>query len=111
MGTDDQKPERPGKGLRVVGGNPNIGVRREYTAIEKAELVDVANDIEKKCSLDPSFRTQEFFDAVTRQRSYVEKYKYNDVADLLEGHRKGMLALELPYLYALAKDWQSRNQT
>ena len=109
MGSDDQKPERPGKGLRVVGGNPNIGVRREYTAIEKTELVDVAKAIEKKCALDPSFRTKEFFDAVTRQKSYVEKYEDNDVADLLEGHRKGRLSLELPYLYALAKDWQRRN--
>jgi len=109
MGTDHQKPERPGKGLRVVGGNPNIGVRREYTAVEKSELVDVANDIEKKCELDPSFRTQEFFDEVTRQKSFVKQYQDNDVADLLEGHRKGRLSLELPYLYALAKDWQRRN--
>ena len=61
------------------------------------------------CEENPQFHTQEFVDAVSSRKPYVEKYEDEELAGLLDEFRRGKSELKPPYLYAVARAWQDRN--
>ena len=97
---DDERPDRPK--LEVVD-SLNEAARKE--------LSRAASTARKQCEENPSFRTQEFVDAVARQKQYVEKYDDKNLAVLLDKFNHGQSTIGPPYLYAVSREWLQRYPT